>query len=182
MDVKIEESWKKRLADEFEKDYFKQLTDFVKQEYRQGTVYPPGPYMFNAFEHCPFDKVKVVILGQDPYHEPGQAHGLCFSVQDGVPFPPSLINIFKEIRSQYERIKPVPIKIEVGRPLPMLLFIVWRLKEAISFTYYGVPTHKRKVLSSIHPVTWFLNQPIRPHFPLTGDSSETSISAKPMII
>lgn len=81
MDVKIEESWKKRLADEFEKDYFKQLTDFVKQEYRQGTVYPPGPYMFNAFEHCPFDKVKVVILGQDPYHEPGQAHGLCFSVQ-----------------------------------------------------------------------------------------------------
>ena len=70
MDVKIEESWKKRLADEFEKDYFKQLTDFVKQEYRQGTVYPPGPYMFNAFEHCPFDKVKVVILGQDPYHEP----------------------------------------------------------------------------------------------------------------
>ena len=98
MDVKIEESWKKRLADEFEKDYFKQLTDFVKQEYRQGTVYPPGPYMFNAFEHCPFDKVKVVILGQDPYHEPGQAHGLCFSVQDGVPFPPSLINIFKEIQ------------------------------------------------------------------------------------
>ena len=63
MDVKIEESWKKRLADEFEKDYFKQLTDFVKQEYRQGTVYPPGPYMFNAFEHCPFDKVKGVILG-----------------------------------------------------------------------------------------------------------------------
>ena len=99
MDVKIEESWKKRLADEFEKDYFKQLTDFVKQEYRQGTVYPPGPYMFNAFEHCPFDKVKVVILGQDPYHEPGQAHGLCFSVNDGVQFPPSLVNIFKEIKA-----------------------------------------------------------------------------------
>ena len=106
MDVKIEESWKKRLADEFEKDYFKQLTDFVKQEYRQGTVYPPGPYMFNAFEHCPFDKVKVVILGQDPYHEPGQAHGLCFSVQDGVPFPPSLINIFKEIQD------------DLGHPVP----------------------------------------------------------------
>ena len=94
MDVKIEESWKRRLADEFEKDYFKQLTDFVRQEYRQGAVYPPGPYIFNAFAHCPFDKVKVVILGQDPYHEPGQAHGLCFSVQDG---PPSLVNIFKEI-------------------------------------------------------------------------------------
>ena len=97
MDVKIEESWKKRLADEFEKDYFKQLTDFVKQEYRQGTVYPPGPYMFNAFEHCPFDKVKVVILGQDPYHEPGQAHGLCFSVKPEVSIPPSLVNIYKEL-------------------------------------------------------------------------------------
>ena len=83
MDVKIEQSWKERLAPEFEKDYFKELINFVKQEYSHGTVYPPGPYIFNAFEHCPFDKVKVVILGQDPYHEPGQAHGLCFSVQDG---------------------------------------------------------------------------------------------------
>lgn len=99
MDVKIEQSWKERLADEFEKEYFGRLTGFVKQEYAQNKVYPPGPYMFNAFEHCPFDKVKVVILGQDPYHEPGQAHGLCFSVQDGVPFPPSLVNIFKEIQS-----------------------------------------------------------------------------------
>lgn len=106
MDVKIEQSWKERLADEFEKDYFKQLTEFVKQEYCQTTVYPPGSQMFNAFEHCPFDKVKVVILGQDPYHEPGQAHGLCFSVQDGTPFPPSLINIFKEIESDFRR--PVP--------------------------------------------------------------------------
>lgn len=97
MEVKIEQSWKEQLADEFEKDYFKQLTDFVRQEYRQTTIYPPGPLIFNAFEHCPFDKVKVVILGQDPYHEPGQAHGLCFSVQDGVQFPPSLVNIFKEI-------------------------------------------------------------------------------------
>ena len=84
MDVKIEQSWKERLAPEFEKDYFKELINFVKQEYSHGTVYPPGPYIFNAFEHCPFDKVKVVILGQDPYHEPGQAHGLCFSVQKGV--------------------------------------------------------------------------------------------------
>ena len=97
MDVKIEPSWKQRLAPEFEKDYFKQLIAFVKNEYRHGTVYPPGPYIFSAFEHCPFDKVKVVILGQDPYHEPGQAHGLCFSVQDGTPFPPSLVNIFKEL-------------------------------------------------------------------------------------
>ena len=106
MDVKIEESWKRRLADEFEKEYFVRLTDFVKSEYRQGTVYPPGSSMFNAFAHCPFDNVKVVILGQDPYHEPGQAHGLCFSVQDDVPFPPSLVNIFKEIQSDLG--KPIP--------------------------------------------------------------------------
>ena len=106
MDVKIEESWKRRLADEFEKEYFVRLTDFVKSEYRQGAVYPPGSSMFNAFAHCPFDKVKVVILGQDPYHEPGQAHGLCFSVQDAVPFPPSLVNIFKEIQSDLG--KPIP--------------------------------------------------------------------------
>lgn len=106
MDVKIEESWKWRLAAEFEKDYFKQLTDYVREEYRRGAVYPPGPYLFNAFAHCPFEQVKVVILGQDPYHEPGQAHGLCFSVQDGVPFPPSLVNIFKEIQS------------DLGRPVP----------------------------------------------------------------
>ena len=97
MDVKIEQSWKEQLADEFEKPYFKTLTDFVRQEYKTTQVYPPGPYIFNAFQHCPFDKVQVVILGQDPYHEPGQAHGLCFSVQDGVPYPPSLVNIFKEI-------------------------------------------------------------------------------------
>ena len=99
MDVKIEQSWKSCLAEEFEKPYFEQLTGFVRDEYRDNTVYPPGALIFNAFEHCPFDKVKVVLLGQDPYHEPGQAHGLCFSVQDGTRFPPSLINIFKEIQS-----------------------------------------------------------------------------------
>jgi uracil-DNA glycosylase len=106
MDVRIEPGWKAQLAPEFEKEYFRQLTEFVKQEYRQGVVYPPGPSIFSAFEHCPFDKVKVVILGQDPYHEPGQAHGLCFSVREGVPFPPSLVNIFKEIES------------DAGRPVP----------------------------------------------------------------
>lgn len=106
MDVKIESSWKQRLAPEFEKDYFKQLVAFVKDEYRCGTVYPPGSLIFSAFEHCPFDRVKAVILGQDPYHEPGQAQGLCFSVPDGIPFPPSLVNIFKEIESDLG--KPVP--------------------------------------------------------------------------
>ncbi len=99
MNVQIEESWKKHLAPEFEADYFSRLTSFVHDEYARYTVYPPGKLIFNAFNSCPFDKVKVVIIGQDPYHEPGQAHGLCFSVNDGVPFPPSLQNIFKEIAS-----------------------------------------------------------------------------------
>ena len=99
MNVKIEESWKQHLSVEFEKDYFIRLTEFVRQEYAQTTVYPPGRLIFNAFDLCPFDKAKVVIIGQDPYHGPGQAHGLCFSVNDGVQFPPSLINIFKEIES-----------------------------------------------------------------------------------
>ncbi|MDR1201536.1 MAG: uracil-DNA glycosylase [Tannerellaceae bacterium] len=106
MDVKIEPSWKEQLAPEFEKDYFSKLINFVRQEYQQEVVYPAGSVIFSAFEHCPFDKVKVVILGQDPYHEPGQAHGLCFSVKEGVRFPPSLINIFQEIKSDLQ--KPIP--------------------------------------------------------------------------
>src|SRR5690606_19087460 len=95
MNVKIEKSWGKVLNSEFEEDYFKSLTAFVKNEYQSKTIYPEGRNIFNAFAHCPFDKVKVVILGQDPYHGPGQAHGLSFSVKEGVPFPPSLSNIFK---------------------------------------------------------------------------------------
>lgn len=93
----IEESWKKVLWDEFQQPYFAELKQFLLEEKRKYTVYPPGPLIFNAFNKTPFDKVKVVIIGQDPYHEPGQAHGLCFSVQDGVPHPKSLINIFKEL-------------------------------------------------------------------------------------
>lgn len=99
MNVQIETSWKEKLADEFEKPYFKELTDFVRQEYKTQVCYPPGNLIFNAFNLCPFDQVKVVIIGQDPYHGPGQAHGLCFSVNDGIPFPPSLQNIFKEIQA-----------------------------------------------------------------------------------
>ena len=99
MDVQIEESWKPLLQPEFDKDYFRTLTDFVRQEYRTQTVYPPGRLIFNAFNLCPFSQVKVVIIGQDPYPGPGQAHGLCFSVNDGIPFPPSLVNIFKEIKN-----------------------------------------------------------------------------------
>lgn len=97
MDVKIEESWKEQLKDEFNKDYFVKLTEFVREEYRTKQIFPPAKLIFNAFEHTPFDKVKVVILGQDPYHNDGQAHGLSFSVPDGMPTPPSLVNIFKEI-------------------------------------------------------------------------------------
>ena len=99
MQVKIEESWRQRLQSEFDKEYFEQLTEFVRQEYQQATVYPPGPLIFNAFNLCPFDRVKVVLIGQDPYHGPGQAQGLCFSVNEGVTFPPSLVNIFKELES-----------------------------------------------------------------------------------
>lgn len=99
MDVRIHPSWKALLQGEFEQDYFARLVTFVKQAYATQTVYPPAKYIFNAFDLCPFDKVKVVILGQDPYHEPGQAHGLSFSVPEGIPFPPSLQNIFKEIES-----------------------------------------------------------------------------------
>lgn len=99
MSINIHESWKTRLQPEFEKPYFKELTEFVKLEYAQHTCYPKGPAIFAAFDHCPFDKAKVVIIGQDPYHGKGQANGLCFSVQDGIPHPPSLINIFKEIET-----------------------------------------------------------------------------------
>lgn len=99
MDVRIHPSWKALLQGEFEQDYFARLVTFVKHAYATQRVYPPAKYIFNAFDLCPFDEVKVVILGQDPYHEPGQAHGLSFSVPEGIPFPPSLQNIFKEIES-----------------------------------------------------------------------------------
>ena len=106
MNVRIDPSWQQHLQQEFDKPYFKELTDFVRAEYAAHTVYPAGRNIFSAFDLCPFDRVKVVIIGQDPYHEPGQAHGLCFSVQDGTPFPPSLRNIFKEISD------------DLGRPVP----------------------------------------------------------------
>jgi len=106
MNIKIEPSWKNELSDEFDKSYFISLTEFVKQEYATTIVYPPGKLIFSAFDHCPFDKVKVVIIGQDPYHGPGQANGLCFSVNDGIAIPPSLQNIFKEIRN------------DLGKPMP----------------------------------------------------------------
>ena len=107
MDVRIENSWKEQLREEFDKPYFETLTDFVRSEYSGPTpIYPPARLIFNAFDHCPFNDVKVVIIGQDPYHGVGQANGLCFSVNKGIPFPPSLLNIFKEIAA------------DTGRPIP----------------------------------------------------------------
>ncbi len=106
MNVQIEDSWKRHLQTEFDKPYFEALTSFVREEYGKGRCYPPGKLIFNAFNLCPFDQVKVVLIGQDPYHEPGQAMGLCFSVNQGVLFPPSLQNIFKEIAD------------DIGTPIP----------------------------------------------------------------
>lgn len=106
VDVKIEPSWKELLKDEFEKPYFSELIQFVKNEYKTTKIYPPGKLIFNAFDHCPAEQTKVVILGQDPYHGPGQAHGLCFSVPEGIEQPPSLQNIFKEINNDLG--KPIP--------------------------------------------------------------------------
>ncbi|MCI1741808.1 MAG: uracil-DNA glycosylase [Prevotella sp.] len=106
MDVKIEESWKKRLGAEFDQQYFVDLTNYVRQEYMHHTCYPPGKLIFNAFNLCPFEEVKVVIIGQDPYHEQGQAMGLSFSVPQGIMIPPSLVNIFKEIQ------------MDLGTPIP----------------------------------------------------------------
>ena len=106
MNVKIEESWRQHLGAEFEKSYFVNLTRLVSEEYQNHACYPPERFIFNAFNLCPFDRVKVVIIGQDPYHEPGQAMGLSFSVPEGIPAPPSLINIFKEI------------EMDLGKPMP----------------------------------------------------------------
>ena len=106
MEIRIEESWKRELAEEWEKDYFVRLTQFVREEYATKQIFPPGRQIFAAFNSTPFHEVKVVILGQDPYHDVGQANGLCFSVNDGIQLPPSLRNIFKEIES------------DIGTPVP----------------------------------------------------------------
>ncbi len=113
MDVRIEESWKRKLAPEFDKPYFKALTDFVRREYGTKQIFPPAGKIFSAFDACPFDKVKVVILGQDPYHDVGQANGLCFSVAEGMPLPPSLVNIFREISDDLG--KPMPTSGDLSR-------------------------------------------------------------------
>lgn len=112
MDVKISPSWLERLSGEFVQPYFKELTDFVKLEYKNYKIYPPGREIFKAFDQCSFDEVKVVIIGQDPYHGPGQANGLCFSVHDHVMVPPSLSNIFKEIKDDLNKDMPLTGNLE----------------------------------------------------------------------
>ena len=139
MEVKIEESWKLRLKDEFQKEYFLKLADFVKDEYRTKTIYPPGSLIFNAFNLCPFDRVKAVIIGQDPYHGPGQAHGLCFSVRDGIEFPPSLINIFKEIEDDLGIKKPSSGNLERWANQGVLL-----LNATLTVRAHQAGSHQRK--------------------------------------
>lgn len=156
MEVKIEESWKKALADEFNKPYFEQLTAFVKAEYATTTVYPEGKNIFNAFNLCPLPNVKVVIIGQDPYHEPRQAHGLCFSVQDGVEFPPSLQNIFKEIESDLGT--PVPPSGNLERWARQGVFLLnsiltVRAHQAASHANKGWETFTDEVIKQISDKT-----------------------------
>jgi uracil-DNA glycosylase len=139
MDVKIDSSWKEKLNDEFEKEYFTRLTDFVREEYRSSTVYPPGSLIFNAFNLCPLDKLKAVIIGQDPYHGPGQAHGLCFSVREGIDFPPSLINIFKEIDMDIGLARPVSGNLERWAAQGVLL-----LNATLTVRAHQAGSHQRK--------------------------------------
>jgi uracil-DNA glycosylase len=139
MDVQIEDSWKQKLKDEFQKEYFLKLTGFVKDEYRTNTIYPPGALIFNAFNLCPFDKVKAVIIGQDPYHGPGQAHGLCFSVKEGIEFPPSLVNICKEIQADLETVKPSSGNLERWASQGVLL-----LNATLTVRAHMAGSHQRK--------------------------------------
>lgn len=139
MQVKIEESWRQHLGAEFDKQYFVELTSFVRSEYLNHTCYPPGSLIFNAFNLCPFDKVKVVIIGQDPYHEPGQAQGLSFSVADGVPFPPSLQNIFKEIHDDTGA--PIPASGDLTRWAEQGVLL---LNATLTVRAHEAASHQRK--------------------------------------
>ncbi|MCR4922332.1 MAG: uracil-DNA glycosylase [Bacteroidaceae bacterium] len=152
MTVRIEESWGVRLAEEFDKPYFQALTQFVRQEYGQGQCFPPGRLIFNAFDQTPFERVRVVILGQDPYHGPGQAHGLCFSVNDGVAFPPSLVNIFKEI--QAETGAPIPQSGNLTRWAQQGVFLLntclsVRAHQAFSHSGHGWETFTDAVIRTL---------------------------------
>ncbi len=139
MDVRIESGWKSILNSEFNEEYFIKLTDFVKEEYKKNTVFPPASLIFNAFNLCPFSQVRTVIIGQDPYHGPGQAHGLCFSVKDGVDFPPSLINIFKEINLDLGLARPDSGNLERWARQGVLL-----LNATLTVRAHQAGSHQRK--------------------------------------
>lgn len=152
MNVKIEDSWKKALGEEFEKDYFRTLVNFVKREYASSQVFPPGNEIFAAFDATPFDRVKVVILGQDPYHGEHQANGLCFSVNDGIPFPPSLLNIFKEIKADIGTEIPSSGNLERWARQGVLLLnatLTVRAHEAASHQGHGWETFTDAVIAHL---------------------------------
>ena len=152
MDVKIHSSWQKELHDEFEKPYFQQLISFVKEEYNNKICFPKRNEIFAAFDHCPFDKVKVVIIGQDPYHGLGQANGLCFSVNDGIAFPPSLINVFKEIQTDLQLSFPKSGNLERWADQGVLLLnatLTVRESEAGSHQNKGWETFTDAVIKKI---------------------------------
>lgn len=152
MDVKIESSWKSVLSEEFEKDYFKELAKFVKAQYRTHKCFPPGNQIFSALDHTPFDQVKVVILGQDPYHGPGQANGLCFSVRDDVAKPPSLINIFREISTDIAALSPESGNLEAWANQGVLLLnaiLTVRAHEAGSHQNKGWEQFTDAVISKL---------------------------------
>ncbi|AWI26439.1 uracil-DNA glycosylase [Flavobacterium pallidum] len=152
MNIKIEPSWKAVLSAEFDKPYFKALTDFVSAEYKANTCYPPGPEIFNAFNNCAFNEVKVVIIGQDPYHGPKQANGLCFSVHDGIPFPPSLINIFREINTDLGLPIPPSGNLERWAKQGVLLLnatLTVRMGEAASHQGHGWETFTDAVIQEL---------------------------------
>ncbi|MDO4229424.1 MAG: uracil-DNA glycosylase [Capnocytophaga sp.] len=152
MEVNIHQSWKPYLQNEFEKDYFQKLVAFVKNEYSQGICYPKGSQIFSAFEHCPFENVKVVIIGQDPYHGVNQANGLCFSVQDGIEHPPSLINIFKEIEQDLGIPYPISGNLERWADQGVLLLnstLTVRANQAGSHQNQGWETFTDAVIRTI---------------------------------
>ena len=152
MDVRIAEDWKEILHEEFEKPYFRELVEFVRQEYASGTVYPAGRNIFRAFDKCPFDRLKVVIIGQDPYHGEGQANGLCFSVGAGVPLPPSLQNIFKEVAADTGRTIPTSGELERWAEQGVLLLnavLTVRAHEAASHAGRGWEQFTDAVVRSI---------------------------------
>ena len=139
MEVKIEPSWKSALNQLFDQTFFEELVSFVKTEYSSRKVYPPAKEIFNAFDHCPLNSVKVVILGQDPYHGPGQAHGLSFSVKPGVPFPPSLANIFKEIETDLG--KPFPSNGDLTRWADQGVFL---LNATLTVRAHDAGSHQKR--------------------------------------